>query len=396
MAKDYQKPSTTPILIAFTEAQQSRETYGGGVANVVLQGMHLRRPDATRDTVLVFMHPTATLDTLPLPRELARRGVPVLACGSRYPHNDSALIMEKVLVDLGHYVRYARERLGYRTVILAGWSGGASLSVFYQSQAQNPTITATPCGHAIDLSGLQPADAIMQLAAHSARARIMTESMDASLRSEGDPTDRNAAFDLYDRITGPKPPYAPDFVAAYRAAQIDRNQRITAWVRETLDALKRRGSADQERCFVTHGTMADPRWLDPTLDANGRAPGICYLGEPEAVNNGPIGLARFATLRSWLSQWSIDESRANTELQGPHVTVPALVIANAADDCCPPSHTDTIYRSLGGPKELHTIPGANHYYIGQREQLDAAITLIIDWLRKGGLLEGLPDASGGG
>lgn len=100
MTKETMKSTTSPVLIAFTEQGQSRDTYGGGVSNVILQGMHMRRADATKDMVLVFMHPTATLDTLPLPRELARRGVPVLTCASRYPHNDSALIMEKVLIDL--------------------------------------------------------------------------------------------------------------------------------------------------------------------------------------------------------------------------------------------------------------------------------------------------------
>ena len=62
---------------------------------------------------------------------------------------------------------------------------------------------------------------------------------------------------------------------------------------------------------MTHRTMADPRWLDPAVDPNDRRPGWCYLGEPETVNVGPVGLARFSTLRSWLSQWSIDHARAD-------------------------------------------------------------------------------------
>lgn len=393
MARETPRYTTSPILIAFTEESQSRDTYGGGVSNVILQGMHMRRADATKDTVLVFMHPTATLDTLPLPRELARRGVPVLTCASRYPHNDSALIMEKVLVDLGQYVRYARERLGYKRVVLAGWSGGASLSVFYQSQAEAANITHTPSGEPVDLSGLPAADAIMQMAAHSARARIMTESMDASIVNELNPDERNAAFDLYDAVKGPIPPYTDDFISAYRQAQLTRNRRITAWVKETLDQLQRKGGDDQERCFVTHGTMADPRWLDPRIDANDRLPGKCYLGVPAIVNNGSIGLGRYATLRSWLSQWSIDESRAMTELQGPRVKAPTIVIANSADDCCPPSHTATIYESLAGPKELHTIGGANHYYIGQPAQLEAALDISILWLLRTGMLDGLPDSA---
>ena len=146
-----------------------------------------------------------------------------------------------------------------------------------------------------------------------------------------------------------------------------------------------------ERCFVTHGTMADPRWLDTALDSNDRTPGRCYLGEPVVVNNGPIGLARFSTLRSWLSQWSIDESFANTERQGAQVSVPAIVVANSADDACPPSHTEKIFEVLGGPKQHHTIRGANHYYIGQREQLFEAMDICIDWMQQNKLLGALPD-----
>jgi len=390
MTRDKTKFENQPVLITFTSTSSFKETYGGGHDLVVLEGMHMRRPDATADTVLVFMHPTATLNTLPMPREFARRGIPVLACGSRYPHNDATLIMEKVLLDLGQYLRYAREVLGYKQVILAGWSGGASLSVYYQAQAEKPTVTATPAGEPIDLSGLPPADGIMQLAAHVSRASILTESIDPAIRDERDPTNRDPMFDLYAQSGAPIPPYQPDFVARYRAAQVARNRRITAWVRETLQGLERRGGPELERCFVTHGTMADPRWLDATLEPNERTPGRCYLGAPATVNNGPVGLARFSTLRSWLSQWSIDDSNANTERQGGQVTIPALVVANAADDACPPSHTDRIFNSLAGPKERHLIRGANHYYLGQREQLAEATRICIDWMVKRKLLDGLP------
>jgi hypothetical protein len=44
--------------------------------------------------------------------------------------------------------------------------------------------------------------------------------------------------------------------------------------------------------FVVHGTMADPRWLDPTVDPNERTPGTCYLGDPQVVNNSTDWLHR--------------------------------------------------------------------------------------------------------
>src|SRR3546814_19955561 len=66
----------------------------------------------------------------------------------------------------------AKEKLGFEKVILAGWSGGGSLSMFYQSQAEKPWITATPAGDAVDVVGakLPKADAVLQLAAHVSRA----------------------------------------------------------------------------------------------------------------------------------------------------------------------------------------------------------------------------------
>ena len=82
--------------------------------------------------------------------------------------------MEKVVYDLGQYVRHAREVLGYYKVVLVGWSGGGSLSLFYQAQAEQPTITATPAGDPCDLTqaGLQPADGIVFIAVGITRNRF--------------------------------------------------------------------------------------------------------------------------------------------------------------------------------------------------------------------------------
>src|ERR1019366_5774925 len=108
--------------------------------------------------------------------------------------------------------------------------------------------------------------------------------------------------------------------------------------KETLDELKRRNTGELERGFVTHRTMADPRYLDPAVDPNDRRPQWSYLGNPETVNNGPVGMARFSTLRSWLSQWSIDDSRADGVACAADLTVPFLAIENSADDAVPQPH----------------------------------------------------------
>src|SRR4029453_10596495 len=141
-----------------------------------------------------------------------------------------------------------------------------------------------------------------------------------------DPDDRDPELDLYDKANPNRPPYTPQFVDRYRGAQAKRMQRIKQWVKGTLAELKRRNTGELERGFVVHRTLADPRFLDPTLDPNDRKPRWCYMGNPETVNSGPVGLARFCTLRSWLSQWSIDDSRANGLTCAARIAAPMLVI----------------------------------------------------------------------
>ncbi len=129
--------------------------------------------------------------------------------------------------------------------------------------------------------------------------------------------------------------------------------------------------------------MADPRWLDPAVDPNDRTPGTCYLGDPAVVNMSPVGLARFCSLRSWLSQWSYDDANGDGVECGRDIAVPALVIGNRADDACTPSHTRRLFEAIGHPdKEMYEIDGANHYYSGpgQRETLAKAVGIVTDWL----------------
>jgi pimeloyl-ACP methyl ester carboxylesterase len=339
--------------------------------------------DRPSKTLIVMMHPIGGGAYLPMVTALARAGCHVVFCGSRYRGNDSALIMEKCAVDLGACIRHAREQLGYERIVLGGWSGGGSLSLFYQAEAEHPTLTATPAGDPPDLTraGLIPADAVLLLAAHASRATIFTESIDPSIVDEGDPERRDPELHLYSAANPNRPPYSTAYVERYRAAQIARSRRITSWVRETLEHLRATGRGHQERGFVVHGTTADPRWLDPALEPNGRRPGWCFLGDPAVANDGPVGLGRFSTLRSWLSQWSIDESRADGVACAARISVPVLVVRNGADDAVPTSHPQDLFDSVPhGDKELVEIAGAGHYYFGQADKLAESVGHCLRWL----------------
>lgn len=376
-----------PLVLAYTEPVGVRDTYGGIAGQVILDA-HLLRPKTPSDTLVIFMHPMGIMHYLPLPRAMANAGVHCLSAVSRYPNNDSALIMEKVICDLGAWVRYAREKLGYAKVVLGGWSGGGSLALFYQSQAQAPTITETPAGDPLDLTAarLIPADAVMLLAAHCSRSETLTEWLDPSIAEEGDPDSRDPAWNLYADPPPATPPYPADWVAEFRARQIARNRRITTFAEETLHRLRRDHGPNAERSFVVHGTMADPRWLDPTLDPNERRPGWCYLGDPRLINDAPGGLGRYTTTRSWLSQWSYDRSNADHR-KCADIAVPLVVIGNMADDACTPSHTRRLFEDTRqSDKELHEIAGATHYYAGQSDKLAEACGIVTGWLARKGFV----------
>lgn len=372
-----------PYLIIFEEQSAFKDTYAGPMDQVVLKA-HLLKPEAQpAETVVILMHPIGGGEYLPMTVALAKAGCHVIYCQSRYPNNDSALIMEKVGLDMAACVRDAKERLGYANVVLAGWSGGAALSLFYQSQAESPSVVATPAGEPPDLtaSDLIPADGIMLLAAHIGRSHTLTQWLDPSIVDEADPDRRDAYFNLYDPKNPCQPPYSAEFIDQYRSAQRARSQRISAWALARLAAFRAAGEPLREQGFVVHGTMADPKWLDPSIDPNGRPPRWCFLGDPQVVNMSPVGLARFCTLRSWLSQWSDEYSNADGVRCAPGVSVPTLVIGNGADDACTPSDTEALFNALGSRDKMRaTIEGANHYYFGQPELLAQSVRHCTAWL----------------
>jgi hypothetical protein len=110
-------------------------------------------------------------------------------------------------------------------VVLVGWSGGGSLSLFYQAEAETPSITATPAGDPVDLTraGFEPADGVILIAAHLSGAETLTEWLDPSVTDELDPDRREPEFDIYESACPHHPPYSAEFVARFRVAQVERN-----------------------------------------------------------------------------------------------------------------------------------------------------------------------------
>lgn len=373
------------VHIDYAEGAALREVYGfaGSQGRVNLEGIRFRDDEGNARTLLIYMHPASTLQLLPVPRAMVGNGVDVLCAASRYARNDTSLIFEKVVLDLGAWMRHAREVWRYAHVVLCGWSGGGSLALLYQAQAERPTITHTPAGDPIDLAaaGLLPADALIVQAAHVSRARLLADWIDPSVLDENDPDRRDPELDLYDPRNPNRPPYSADYLACFRAAQLARLRRRTAWVRQALQDLRASAEPHGERGFVTHRTMAEPRFLDARIDPNDRTPGTCYLGEPRLANSAPAGMARFSTLRAWLSQWSLDDSLADGERSARAVSVPLLAIENGADDAVPQPHTALVHNAAASAdKTMVVIAHASHYYAVQPEQLAEAVQACRSWL----------------
>jgi pimeloyl-ACP methyl ester carboxylesterase len=375
------------VHVQYQESAKFTEVYGfaGTQGAVNCEGVRFAPKGKPSRTLAVFMHPSSTLQLLPMPQALAKAGIHVLCAGSRFAKNDTPLVMEKVVLDLGAYIRRAREQWGYEKIVLCGWSGGGSLALFYQSQAEKPSITQTPAGDPVEIRNLVPADAMIFQAAHLSRARMLSEWIDPSVVDESDPDERDLELDIYNPRCPNQPPYSKDFVERFREAQLVRMRKKTSWVKETLGRLK---GDELERGFITYRTMCDPRFMDPAVDPNDRKPRWCYLGKPETANTGPVGIGRFSTLRAWLSQWSIDDSNADGVKCARSVSVPLLAIENSADDAVPQPHVRMIHDAAASrDKSFHLIKGATHYYQGQPELLRQAVELCVGWMARQNLLD---------
>jgi pimeloyl-ACP methyl ester carboxylesterase len=111
-----------------------------------------------------------------------------------------------------------------------------------------------------------------------------------------------------------------------------------------------------------------------------------------------IAIATFSDLRAvardrapfFASNRNIEDAFAIAEREGrfhvdeasplaaaPHIKVPTLIIHGASDDETPPIHSQRVYDSLGGPKQLIYVPGAGH-----NNALNATVWRQLDqWLR---------------
>jgi hypothetical protein len=143
--------------------------------------------------------------------------------------------------------------------------------------------------------------------------------------------------------------------------------------------------------MVIYRTVANPAYLDLSIDPNARPVGTIFGGptaRPEFGNFFSSNIARVLSPRAWLSTWSGTSSRANFLENARTIDVPALFCAADGDSDILPSIADAMWDSIASPHKVRRdISGADHYLrplpgaagAPPRERFAG---VLADWLRE--------------
>jgi pimeloyl-ACP methyl ester carboxylesterase len=337
-------------------------------------------------TAVILSHPRGDFSVHYACPLLAAAGYAVLGFGTRYMNNDTDCLHESCIVD----VQAAHDemlRRGAEAVVLLGNSGGGSLMAMANAE--------TGIG-----------DGWVGLAAHPGEGVFMLQVIDPSVAVEDDPFSTVPELDMYHPDNGWRPwpepcSYDPAWIETYRAAQRARVARIDAIARASiadasaampqLKAIDKStdpiGYRDARRRAVftkyltIYRTLADPAYLDLSIDPNDRAMGSLFaFPDPFDANYGRGGLARTMTARGWLSTWSGLSSGAKLAETMPHVTVPTLLIHPTADTEIRVWQAEEIVAAAAADDVTYVeMKGALHYLEGDRPE---AMQHVADWLGK--------------
>ena len=378
-------------------------------------------PSGRARQAVYLMHPRGEFSRHYVVPALTARGYAVFGHNSRYLNNDIDMVHERLLFDIAAGMRFLRGR-GYERIILLGNSGGGSLLGFYQSQASRPPgerLTHTPGGEPIDLTAeeMPEGDAYVAVAAHLGEGRFMLNVIDPAVVDESDPLATDPAWDMYNPANGYRPwpepsSYDRDWLAGYRAQQRERTARLDAIAKTAIAEQQEartllRSEAYRElsreeqiavtarrwlgRYIVIYRTLANPAYLDPTIDPSRRPLGSIFSpGDPIIGNYAAGGLARVMTPRAWLSTWSGLSSQAELPDTIACVEIPTLIVYADGDcDIFPSEQQELLANSGAADKTMVELAFADHYLnpVGDEgramaDPRERLMDIIVPWLQE--------------
>jgi hypothetical protein len=365
---------------------------------------------------VVLIHPRIDFThhyTIP---RLLEAGYGVLAACTRNGTNDALTEHEEMVLDVGACVRHLRERRSAEKVVLLGNCGGGSLVAYYQAEARLPPserTTQSPGGSRTYFEGAEmlPADAMIYVATHRGQGKVLLDSIDPSITDEADPLSCNPELDMYAEENGfCEPPtwsrYDAAFLDRYRAAQRARVARLDEAARASIARQAEASEAAHEADFANrtnaekrsilrrrtgepvmtiYRTMANPAWVDRTIDPSGRDYGSLLSERPDLFNYAALGLGRTCSPRAWLSTWSGLSSRADLVANVARITEPTLLVTPSRDREILPADAAAIQNAMASPDKRAVTLDARHYFepeLGEKDAPDVhrLMDVVVPWI----------------
>lgn len=351
----------------------------------------LYEPPSARRTVIAMAHPRAEFGRHYAIPSLVAAGWPVFAHNLRHLNHDTEMIYERLLLDVAAGMRWLRAR-GFDKVVLHGNCGGGPLYAAYQRQARLPAAQRwndTPGGGRVDLGGDMPAaDGFIISAAHPGEGQFLLQTIDPSVTDERDPLSCDPSLDMFNPANGydlatRTARYSPEFLARYRAAQRERVGRLDAVAREAIageraarerlrtmprdpyDLLKITREAIPHRLMVIYRTVANPAYLDTSIDPSPRPVGTIFGlldARPEFGNYFNLNIARVLAPRAWLSVWSGLSSRVRFADLAAGVSEPTLFVHPRGDTDILPAAANEIWNAIAARDRTRIdLEHADHY-----------------------------------
>ena len=404
-------------------AQSTQTTYVSfGRANALL--VEPATPGPNSHIALVYNHPGTSLNLLlepvnnfdhPSGRELASRGYRVLLLN----HNSSRTGYEPIFPAIGRSIEYLRGLPGVDTVLLLTHSIGGPVMAFYQNVAENgPGVCQGPekiypCrGELTDLPG---ADGIVFLDVHLGEGFRFLTYVDPAIAEEADPTQRDAALDMFAKANGYDPEnggatYSQDFLKAFFAAQGARNQRLVEAAEKRLAAIENgTGQYKNDEPFEVASMIARALQSDVSLISRSRSPHpllkadgtvesqIVHSIRPPSGRHERLGTYEQYSIRQFLASealrtradymmtedsitgvdWASSINSAPSNLEG--VQVPVLIVTMSCHYFVVPNEI-LFDHAASKDKELVYVEGATHSFTPCRPEFGDTVKRTFDYV----------------